>query len=222
MIKAVIFDMYETLITQYECPQYFAAQMALDAGVDEARFQQLWRPTEDDRSIGTYSLEEILENVLRKCDCFSKSKLREIVAKRMRSKEQAFEHLHSEIIPMLTKIKEKGLQIGLISNCFSEESAVIKKSILYPFFDVACLSYDEGVKKPEEEIYRRCLERLQVQPEECIYVGDGGSNELEAAKALGMKAMQATWYLKEGTSQPCKRKGTFEHLETPLDILKYL
>ena len=222
MIKAVIFDMYETLITQYECPQYFAAQMAGDAGVDEARFQQLWRPTEDDRSIGTYSLEEILEIVLRKCDCFSKSTLREIVAKRMRSKEQAFEHLHSEIIPMLTKIKEKGLQIGLISNCFSEESAIIRKSILYPFFDVACLSYDEGVKKPEEEIYRRCLERLQVQPEECIYVGDGGSNELEAAKALGMKAMQATWYLKEGTSQPCKRKGTFEHLETPLDILKYL
>lgn len=222
MIKAVIFDMYETLITQYECPQYFAAQMAGDAGVDEARFQQLWRPTEDDRSIGTYSLEEILEIVLRKCDCFSKSTLREIVAKRMRSKEQAFEHLHSEIIPMLTKIKEKGLQIGLISNCFSEESAIIRKSILYPFFDVACLSYDEGVKKPEEEIYRRCLERLQVQPEECIYVGDGGSNELEAAKALGMKAMQATWYLKEGTSQPCKRKETFEHLETPLDILKYL
>ena len=222
MIKAVIFDMYETLITQYECPQYFAAQMALDAGVDEAKFQQLWRPTEDDRSIGTYSLEEILENVLRKCDCFSKSKLREIVAKRMRSKEQAFEHLHSEIIPMLTKIKEKGLQIGLISNCFSEESAVIKKSILYPFFDVACLSYDEGVKKPEEEIYRRCLERLQVQPEECIYVGDGGSNELEAAKALGMKAMQATWYLKEGTSQPCKRKAECMQLDTPLDILKYL
>ena len=34
MIKAVIFDMYETLITQYGGPVYFRAQMAADAGID--------------------------------------------------------------------------------------------------------------------------------------------------------------------------------------------
>ena len=31
MIKAVIFDMYETLITQYGGPVYFRAQMAVNA-----------------------------------------------------------------------------------------------------------------------------------------------------------------------------------------------
>lgn len=31
MMKAVIFDMYETLITHYHCPLYFSAEMAADA-----------------------------------------------------------------------------------------------------------------------------------------------------------------------------------------------
>ena len=31
MIKAVIFDMYETLITLFESPAYFSTQMAVDA-----------------------------------------------------------------------------------------------------------------------------------------------------------------------------------------------
>ncbi len=46
MIKAVIFDMYETLITHFESPLYFCAQMALDAGIEEHRFRALWEPTE--------------------------------------------------------------------------------------------------------------------------------------------------------------------------------
>lgn len=42
MIKAVIFDMYETLITLYESPLYFGTQMAEDAGITEEYFQSVW------------------------------------------------------------------------------------------------------------------------------------------------------------------------------------
>lgn len=40
MIKAVIFDMYETLITLFESPLYFGTQMAFDAGIAEEKFQK--------------------------------------------------------------------------------------------------------------------------------------------------------------------------------------
>lgn len=53
-------------------------------------------------------------------------------------------------------------------------------------------------------------------------MGDGGSNELEAAEAIGMKAVQAVWYLKEGTNQPAKRKADFEQIERPLDIISII
>ena len=38
MIRAVIFDMFETLITHYNSPLYFGKQMAEDAGIPENRF----------------------------------------------------------------------------------------------------------------------------------------------------------------------------------------
>ena len=59
-----------------------------------------------------------------------------------------------------------------------------------------------------------------MQPEECLYVGDGGSRELETAEELGMKAVQATWYLKRGTSQPVGRLPEFEEVKRPRDVVK--
>ena len=222
MIRAVIFDMFETLITHYNSPLYFGAQMAADAGIAENIFQSLWRPTEDDRSIGKVTFEEVVEMILRKNDCFSEKLLKKITAKRIATKEECFRHLHPEIIPMLSGLKEKGLYIGLISNCFSEEAEVIRRSELYPYFNAVYLSYEQGVKKPEEEIYRRCMSGLSVKAEECFYIGDGGSNELEAAGKLGMKAAQAVWYLKEENIYQSIRKPDFLQLEKPLDVLRYL
>mgnify|MGYP000329121340 CR=1 FL=1 len=64
MIKAVIFDMYETLITQYGGPVYFRAQMAADAAIDPMLFDALWIPSENDRTIGKQTLEETIEQIL--------------------------------------------------------------------------------------------------------------------------------------------------------------
>ncbi len=213
MIRAVIFDMFETLITHYKCPLYFGAQMAAEAGILEARFQALWRPTESDRSIGKIRTEEVIEMILKENNCYTDELLKKIVQKRISTKEECFKHLHPEIIPMLTKLKEEEILIGLISNCFSEEAEVIRRSVVFPYFNMVCLSYEEGVQKPAEEIYRRCMDGLAVKPEECIYVGDGGSQELETARALGMNAVQAVWYLEE-------RKSDFYHLKQPMDVLK--
>lgn len=220
MIKAVIFDMYETLITHYNCPLYFSAEMAEDAGIPVQNFKELWYPTEGDRTTGKLTLEETLELILKKNDCYSSELLEQIAAKRTATKVECFEHLHPEILPMLDRLKEKGILVGLISNCFSEEAAVIRKSVLFPYFDAVCLSYDEGVKKPDVEIYERCMKRLGVKAKECLYVGDGGSFELETARELGMEAVQAVWYLLDGTTQPSCRMADFVQVEKPLDVVE--
>lgn len=219
MIKTVIFDMYETLITHYNCPLYFGTDMAKDAGIPNDEFQKLWRTTEYERSIGKLRLEEVIEMILKEHNCYSDDLLKKIVDKRIAIKEECFRHMHEEIIPMILKLKEKGILIGLISNCFSEEAKVIRESELFPYFDAVYLSYEQGIQKPDEEIYIRCMNTLNVKAEECLYIGDGGSNELEAAKKLSMKAMQAVWYLKSGTIQPVSRKVDFIQLEKPLEVI---
>ena len=221
MIKAVIFDMYETLITQFESPLYYGIQMAKDVGLTPEEFLPSWRKTEIDRGTGKMTFEQSIELVLKEHNLYSYELYHKIVDKRIAIQADCFHHLHEEIIPMLSELKIKGMKMGLISNCFSEEAKLIRESELYPFFDVACLSYEEGIMKPEKEIFYRCMSRLGVQPEECLYVGDGGSQELETACELGMQVVQATWYrCEKGEGRMAAIRPEFGQVANPLDILR--
>ena len=220
MIKAVIFDMFETLISYHTCPVYFGTQMAEDAGIPVREFLKKWRATDYARSTGKITVEEVLRQILKEFNCYSEVLLQELVGKRCATIEMCLEHRHEKIIPMLKDLKEQGIFIGLISNCYLEEATRIRESELFLYFDAVFLSNELGVCKPDKEIYHRCVEALSVQPQECVYVGDGGSRELETAQELGMKAVQATWYLKEGTSQPVGRKPEFEEAKCPMDVVK--
>lgn len=222
MIKAVIFDMYETLITHYACPLYFSEQMALDAGIPIEEFRSEWRMTEQQRTLGILSTDEVIASILRKHQCYTPQLLEKIMTKRTRTKESCFEHLHPEILSLLDSLKNQNILIGLISNCFSEEAKVIRESILYSYFDAAFLSCEEQIAKPDTDIYQKCMNTLQVKPEECLYIGDGGSHELETAKALGMHPLQAIWYRNEKSEHVIKIKEEFEQVEMPMHVIDYL
>lgn len=225
MIRAVIFDMYETLITHYHgnSPLYFSPQMAEEAGVPLLLFQEIWRGKERERTVGEMSLEETLRLILKESKTESEEellqKVSQIKEKRIKTAQDCFQNLHPGILPMLEALKEQNIKIGLISNCFSEEAGVIRESCLAPYFDAICLSYELGMRKPEPEIYAECVRRLGVKPEECLYVGDGGSNELEAAQTFGMQAVQASWYLHGREDWPGKQKSDFRSVYDPAEVV---
>ena len=52
MITAVIFDMFETLVTHFESPLYMGKQIADDIGITEQKFREIWNPTDIDRTLG--------------------------------------------------------------------------------------------------------------------------------------------------------------------------
>ena len=222
-IQAVIFDMYETLVTQFESPLYYGTQIAQDLGLAPEAFLPGWRAAEEDRATGKLSLEEILDMLLRRHGCHDPGLQEQVAGKRIAIQADCFSHLHSEILPMLAALKKKGLKIGLITNCFSEEAMLIRKSELFPHFDAPCLSWEVGVRKPDPAIYHSCLEKLGIPAQNCLYVGDGGSRELETARAMGMTALQALWYRKEGF-EPLQAAilADFPQLRHPMALLKYI
>lgn len=222
MVKAVIFDMYETLITLHAAPLYFTAEMAADAGVPVEEFRRAWYPSEEDRMLGRLDFAGALMPVLERFGRCSGALLSAMTAKRTEAKRASFDHLHPQILPMLQALQDRGIRIGLITNCFLEEEPFIRQSQLFPFFSAAMLSCREGLAKPDKAIYRRCMAQLGVEPGECLYIGDGGSRELETAREVGMRAAQATWYLREGTNQPTGRKPGFVQLDAPMNVLELL
>lgn len=218
-IQAVIFDMYETLVTQFCSPLYYGAQIARDLGLTPEEFLPGWRKTESDRATGKKTFEEVIEMLMRKHGIWSAEKHQQVVEKRLAIQADCFLHLHPDILPLLSALKAQGIRIGLITNCFPEEAKLIRESRLFPCFDVACLSYELGVRKPDAAIFRHCLKKLGIPPENCLYVGDGGSQELETAADLGMQAVQAIWYRQEAfESYQAALRPDFMQISEPLKL----
>ena len=132
----------------------------------------------------------------------------------METKAACFDHLHPEILPMLRNLRERGYRTGLLSNCSGEEVEALRGSVLAPLFDGIILSHETGLCKPEEAIYRLAAETVGVLPEECIFIGDGGSRELYGAADVGMQAYRAMWYIRQMPSEIREQAG-FMMLETP-------
>ena len=223
-MQAVIFDMFETLASLFEGSSYFSEDMAKDAGIPEKEFKEAWHKTEEGRSTGKYTVGEAVSIVLNELGAFSGEVKDAILRGRQRNLEDTFSADLSGSVSMLKRLKEEGYKIGLISNCYSDERDMIKKSVMFPFFDAAVLSYEAGMCKPDERIFRMCLQKLDVSADKCLYVGDGGSHVLEAATEAGMKAIQANWFrpiMLEGHI-PCGVMPQFIQAEKQTDILKYL
>ena len=220
--KAVIFDLFETLITEWGHKKYTKNEMCADLGIERAEFDVFWNEKEQERYIGSISFEDSVLYVCKKCGKdVDKATISGIIDKRIKTKSVCFEYVHPDVFQLLRNVREMGVRTAIISNCSSEEVNVLKESELYNYFDEVILSYEVHMKKPDSCIYKEAIKRLGVAAEECIFVGDGGSNELVGAQNVGMKAIQAKWYTNQ---HPKKRENIngFPVAEEPLDIIKYM
>ena len=224
MIKAVIFDMFETLVTLFTGRTYFSEHIAADLNQPIEAFRKCWHETEKDRTLGKYSMEEGLAISLKNLGAYSEANVELVCRKRREALGDTFNDIPPESLWLLQTLREKGLKVGLITNTFSDERDMILASPLYPLFDAAMISYEQGLSKPDPEIYRCAMQALNVAPEECLYVGDGGSHELQAARSLGMQAIQCTWFrgLAYEPHIPSPLFEDFPHAATQTEILTFL
>jgi putative hydrolase of the HAD superfamily len=79
--------------------------------------------------------------------------------------------------------REAGVRTGLLSNSWTRSH--YDDEALGHLFDAIVISGDEGMRKPDPEIYVLAVERLGVDPSDTVYVDDLGFN-LGPARALGM------------------------------------
>jgi epoxide hydrolase-like predicted phosphatase len=78
---------------------------------------------------------------------------------------------------------------ALLSNAWDDLRGVLEDGYqIADAFDVMVISAEVGVKKPDPRIYQIVLERLDVTPEEAVFVDDFIEN-VEAARQQGMYAI---------------------------------
>ena len=78
---------------------------------------------------------------------------------------------------------------GLLSNAWSgARDMFVNRFACYRYVDSVVISAEEGVAKPDPEIYRICLRRMGVAADETVFVDDFARN-IEAANRLGMRGI---------------------------------
>lgn len=91
---------------------------------------------------------------------------------------------------MLDELKSNNLVLGIITNGYGQfQMDNIKALGIEKFFDVILISEWEGIKKPNSQIFNRALEKLNIFPNESVFVGDHPENDVKAAQNVGMKGI---------------------------------
>jgi putative hydrolase of the HAD superfamily len=89
--------------------------------------------------------------------------------------------LRPSMVAAIRRIRAGGVKVAAITTTWEP----LGGTPIAAEFDVFVESVAEGVRKPEVEIYLRCLERLDAPAERCVMLDDLGPN-LKTARDLGM------------------------------------
>jgi len=95
------------------------------------------------------------------------------------------------MIEFVKFLKKKGIIVAVLSNNIMPYVEVIKEKGGYNEFDVVINSCEVGFSKPEPEIYRLMLNKLNINPGEILYLDDRPEN-LDTAKQFGINTMLIT------------------------------
>ena len=201
MIKAVFFDLYNTLVGYDPPREETQSRILKELGV-EAAPQSLLRPImaadefiyeEHARyPIGKRSKEETVELyteyhgvVLKEAGIEASWELITGILKKWLKADYKMV-LFDDVVPTLTQLKERELTIGLISNVDRDIAPLCQQVGLTDWLGVVVTSQEAGFNKPAPQIFRAAMRKAKVRPIEAIYVGDQHQIDVVGANGAGM------------------------------------
>jgi putative hydrolase of the HAD superfamily len=97
--------------------------------------------------------------------------------------------LYPDAQETLPRLKEEGLKVGLVTNGLqSDTDQILPKVGLKGFFDVVVVVDTLRKMKPDAQVFRYALEKIQTKPREAIFVGDEIETDYGGAKGCGLTA----------------------------------
>ena len=173
MIKAIIFDCFGVLTRDSWLA--FCDSLPPEANVPRAR--ELNKAYD----AGLISKEEFLKGVHEATGAYPEDV--ELIVD-----NETYKNTH--LLELIKELKTR-YKIGMLSNIATNW---VRETFLTPqeqqLFDAMIFSFEVGTTKPDPQIYQIAAEKLDVEPNECIFIDDI-ERYCAAAQECGM---QAIWY----------------------------
>lgn len=230
MVKAVIFDIDETLINHYKAIEkalcIFHEKKSLSEKVTIPELVKYWNEAE--RKFFELYLQgkmTILEQRIARIQHVYRGfgvRLNEIEAKN--TIEEYLCHyrdsweLFDDVVDCLNSLKE--YKLGIISNGDPVQQRMkLEKTGIEHYFSVVLISGDINIPKPHKEIFMEALNRLGVKPEEAIYIGDDPVKDIHGSSGAGIYPILIDRYDKNRSAvhQSIRVVGDFKNFTVTTD-----
>ncbi|MDA0770833.1 MAG: hypothetical protein O2821_11515 [Chloroflexi bacterium] len=137
MLRAIIFDLFETLITHFD-PNWSPPQQSTAArlGMREDEFQVQWDQFDDEWQKGNLdNYEELLIAVCRNVGHVpDNSVVAELASEQFARLASVFANMEDSIIELVEGLKTRGLRLGLVTNAGDMDMAPWSECRIAPFF----------------------------------------------------------------------------------------
>lgn len=189
-VRAVVFDLWLTLIPfPGEARRSAFRLLAAALGVSVEELRPHWDATRSERETG--DLARYLSRLGPRLGyTWSPAMIEAAMAARRSAHGACFAEPFSDGRAAIAGLRDRGILVGLVSNCTSDVRLAMVEHEMAGWFDAVILSAEVGIMKPAPEIFELAARRLDVEPAACLFVGDGGDDELDGAAAAGMTPLR--------------------------------
>jgi putative hydrolase of the HAD superfamily len=94
--------------------------------------------------------------------------------------------IYPDVLPTIEALKKRGLRLAIVSNWDSSLTSHCDDLGMTPLFDTIVGSFYVGFEKPDPRIFAVALERLQVTADEVMHVGDMYVSDVVGARRAGI------------------------------------
>lgn len=192
-LRAVLFDLVGTLTTAVSTAQRNTAhdRVAAALGAPPDAYLEVLLHSYFDRASGRRgTMEQTMRWVARRSGADPTDQQLTRACALRRAAERAHLRPRREAVRVLATLRSRGIRTAVVSDCTHEVPSAWPTFPLAPYVDTAVFSIEVGACKPDLQMYATACRRLGVLPQDCLYLGDGGSRELTGARAAGMTAVR--------------------------------
>ncbi|MGU9332072.1 HAD family hydrolase [Clostridium perfringens] len=189
MIKAIVFDLDDTLISERDyiksgfkvVSNYIEGKYSIDQKKVFNKMEELFKKSTKNvfnRTLEHFKIKYEKEDILKLISIY-RNHVPDI-------------KFFDDVIPTLEELRKRGYKLGIITDGYKEtQNRKLNALKCREFFDEIIITDELGREywKPHEKSYKLISEKLDIKPEEYIYVGDNSIKDFVNAKKIGVKTI---------------------------------
>jgi putative hydrolase of the HAD superfamily len=186
-LEACLVDAYDTIVTCDFRP--LRQDVPALAGIPQAAWEQEYDLVGPMLNDGRMAKAEAFRQIMASCGTPAPEALVAEMVRRDQELLLANARLFDDVTPFLTRLRDRGIKIAIVSNCTENTRAMLVATGVDKLADELVLSCEVRSAKPSPGIYRHALSRLGVPAEAAVFVDDQ-ARFCAGSVAVGIRAAQ--------------------------------